>query len=306
MDCRSRVLRLLIACTTLTVHVAFAQLPGSKHIYIVAEENHSYKHLVGSKNMPYLNSLLATGGIATQFYANQHRSLPNYFWLTAGQHITNNDQTTATFDVDNIVRHILSLGLTYKSYAQSLPRPGFSGLYSGAYMKRHAPLPYFVDMANSPTEMLKHVSTTQLLSDIKNRQLPNFGFITPDARHDMHNCPDGEAACEKNADEFLQTYIAPLLATPAFQRGGDGLLVIWGDEADLNTDNACSATVPNGCGGHVLVALIGPRVKKGFRSTTTYHHPDLLRTVLIILGDTSSFPAAAAGANVMGEFFQAR
>jgi len=280
-----------------------AQIPVSKHVYIVAEENHSYEHLVGSANMPYLNSLISKGGLATQFYANQHNSLPDYMWVTSGQMVTSNSSTLATFNVDNIVRHAMQLGLSYKSYAQSLPYPGFSGLYSGAYMKRHAPLPYYSDMGNSKAQMLKHVPIMQLLTDIKNNELPNFAFITPDAKNDLHNCPSGEAACEKMADAFLKSYIAPLLALPEFQAGGDGVLIIWSDEADLSGDNRCSATVSSGCGGRVLVAMVGPKVKKNYKSTVTYHHPNLLRTMLMAMGTTQNFPGASANAVPMSEMF---
>jgi hypothetical protein len=295
-----------LACSTLLLALAVnlvAQVPASKHVYIVAEENHSYEHLVGSANMPYLNSLLAKGALSTQFYADQHSSLPDYFWVTAGQMITMNNETLLTYNVDNIVRHLMQLGLTYKSYAQSLPYAGYSGLYSGAYMKRHAPLPYYTDMGNSTTEMLKHVPITRLLTDISNNNLPNFAFITPDGDHDMHNCPNGEVACEQVADAFLKTYLAPILVRPEFQPGGDGLLILWSDEADLGTDNRCSATVANGCGGHIVVAMIGPKVKKNYKSTTTYHHENLLRTMLMAMGTKQNFPGASNSVGPMSDMF---
>ena len=280
-----------------------AQVPRSRHVYIVAEENRSYEDIVGSPNMPYLNSLLPKGAVATQFYANQHGSLENYFWVTAGQKITDNNSTTLTFNVDNIERHLLTNGMTFKSYAQSLPYAGYTGLYWGAYFKRHAPLIYFTDMANSSLA-LNHVSTTVMAKDIANATLPNFAFITPDGDHDMHNCTATLPACEQTADTWLKDNIGPLLASPPFQPGGDGLLIIWADEADLNTDNRCSATVLTGCGGRILVAMIGPQVKSGYKSFTTYHHPSVLRTMLEALGTTANFPAAAATAPDMAEFFK--
>jgi len=154
--------------------------------------------------------------------------------------------------------------------------------------------------------MLKLVGVDQLLADISSGNLPNFAFITPDSHNDMHGCPTAtytEDQCEQVADQFLQQYIQPLLARPEFQPGGDGLLIIWADEADLDTDNACGATVSNGCGGHILVALVGPQVKQGFQSTTTYHHESVLRTMLEALGVTGSFPGAANTAPDMAEFF---
>jgi acid phosphatase len=282
---------------------AFAQVPRSNHVYIVAEENRSYERIVGSASMPYLNSLLAKGAVATQFYANMHGSLENYLIVTAGQYLTHNNDTLAVFNVDNIDRHLLTNGKTFKSYAQSLPYAGFTGLYSGAYMKRHAPLPYYTDMANS--SLIKHhVSTTELAKDIANGTLPNFAFITPDGNNDMHNCGANLGACLSTADQFLKNTIGPLLASPPFQPGGDGVLIIWADEADLGSDNRCSATVLTGCGGHILVAMIGPQVKAGYKSTTTYHHPSVLRTMLEALGTTANFPAAANSAPDMREFFK--
>ena len=281
---------------------AFAQVPRSKHVYIVAEENRSYEHIVGSASMPYLNSLINKGGLATQFYSNEHGSLENYLIVTSGQYLTHNNDTLAVFNVDNIERHLLTNGMTFKSYAQSLPFAGYTGLYSGAYMKRHAPLPYYTDMANSSL-IKNHVSTTELAKDIANGTLPNFAFITPDGNNDMHNCGTNLGACLWTADQFLKNTIGPLLASAPFQPGGDGVLIIWADEADLSTDNRCSATVLTGCGGHIVVAMIGPQVKAGYKSTTNYHHQSVLRTILEAMGTTANFPAAANTAPDMREFF---
>jgi acid phosphatase len=289
---------LALASATLTL----AQVPHSKHVYVVAEENRSYERIVGSSDMPYLNSLLAKGALATQFYSNQHSSLPNYFWLTAGQPLTANNSTTAVFDVDNIERHLLRLGLTFKSYAQSLPYPGYTGLYYNNYYRRHAPLPYFAEMANSSL-VKNHVSSDQLATDIANNDLPNFAFITPDVAHDMHNCPTTLSACEQEADIWLRDNIGPLLKTAPFQAGGDGLLILWADEADLGTDNRCSATVLTGCGGRIVVAMIGPQVRGGYRSFTLYHHESLLRTILEALGVSGAMPGAASSAYDMNEMF---
>src|SRR5689334_330555 len=294
--------KLIVVLALITGMSTFAQVPRSKHVYIVAEENRSYERIVGSASMPYLNSLLAKGAVATQFYANMHGSLENYLILTSGQYLTHNNETLAVFNVDNIERHLLTNGMTFKSYAQTLPYAGYTGLYSGAYMKRHAPLPYYTDMANSSL-IKNHVSTTELAKDIANGTLPNFAFITPDGNNDMHNCGANLGACFWTADQFLKNTIGPLLATAPFQPGGDGLLIIWADEADLGSDNRCSATVLTGCGGHILVAMIGPQVKAGYKSVTTYHHQSVLRTMLEALGTTANFPAAANTAPDMREFF---
>ncbi|HEY3927698.1 MAG TPA: hypothetical protein VGL89_04950, partial [Candidatus Koribacter sp.] len=83
----------------------FAQVPTSSHVVVVMEENHSYSSVIGSSSMPYLNSLAKDYALATNYYANTHPSIGNYFELTTGQMITNNDSYTGTVTADNIVRH---------------------------------------------------------------------------------------------------------------------------------------------------------------------------------------------------------
>jgi hypothetical protein len=50
--------------------------------------------------------------------------------------------------------------------------------------------------------------------------------------------------------------------------------------------------------------MIGPQVKAGYKSTATYHHQSVLRTVLEAMGTTANFPSAANTAPDMREFFK--
>src|SRR5205807_3782862 len=118
-------------------------LPAFNHVVIVVEENHNYPSVIGSSSMPYLNSLAKKYGLATQYYANTHPSIGNYFMLSTGQTITNNDSYCSTLNHDNVVRHLLTAGKTWKAYAESLPYAGYTGCGSGYYVKRHNPLAYF-------------------------------------------------------------------------------------------------------------------------------------------------------------------
>jgi len=102
-----------------------AQVPRSRHVWIVGEENHSFEDAAGS--MPYLMSLGRQYGIATQYYADMHNSISALMHLTAGQTVTTDDSTPKTFDVDNIVRQLLRKGLSFRSYQEQLPRAGFLG-----------------------------------------------------------------------------------------------------------------------------------------------------------------------------------
>jgi hypothetical protein len=143
-----------------------------------------------------------------------------------------------------------------------------------------------------------------MAADIANGTLPNFAFITPDGDHDLHNCSATIVTCKHTADAWLKSNIGPLLASKEFQPGGDGVLIIWSDEADLGSDNRCSATVKTGCGGRIVVSMIGPQVKAGYKSVATYHQQSVLRTILELFGETSGFPGAAKTAPAMSEFFK--
>jgi acid phosphatase len=95
--------------------------PQFGHVFIVVEENASYADVIGSSSMPYFNSLANTYGLATNYYANLHPSIPNYFELTVGKTLTIDDSMTPqSFPVsdDNVVRELLAAGKTWKSYAE--------------------------------------------------------------------------------------------------------------------------------------------------------------------------------------------
>ena len=263
-----------------------AQVPSSAHVVVVLEENHSYSSVIGNSAMPYLNSLASQNVLATQYYANTHPSIGNYFMLTTGQIITNNDGFSSTVNVDNIVRHLLTAGKTWKSYAESLPFVGYTGGDTGAYLRHHNPFSYFSDVVNSSVEKLNLVPFTQFAKDLNNDQLPDFSFVIPNVNDDAHN------GSLQQADSWLKTNIAPVLSNPAFQK--DGILMIVFDESSTS-DTA-------GGGGHVVAVVAGPHVKKGFKSTTHYQHQNLLRTVMAAIG-TGNYPGAAAGAAAMSDAF---
>ena len=263
-----------------------AQVPKSNHVVVVLEENHSYSSVVGSGAMPYFNSLASQNVLATQYYANTHPSIGNYLMMTTGQIITNDDAFTGTVSADNIVRHMLTAGKTWKSYAEGLPSVGYTGGDTGAYVRHHNPFTYFSDVLNSSVERLNLVPFTQFATDLNSNQLPSFSFVIPNLNNDAHNGTLGQA------DSWLKTNIGPLLSNPAFQQ--DGILIVLFDEA------ATSDTTHGG--GRVAALVIGPNVKKGFSSTALYQHQNLLRTIMDALG-VNTYPAAAATAADMADIF---
>jgi hypothetical protein len=93
------------------------------------------------------------------------------------------------------------------------------------------------------------------------------------------------------------------LGAPEFSPGGDGILFIVWDEGTLTTDNRCSATVAQGCGGRTATLVIGPQVKPGYQSTIAYHNESVLKTVCAAMG-LPTCPNAAQSAAPMADFFK--
>jgi len=111
--------------------------------------------------MPYLNSLASQYCLATQYFANAHPSIGNYFMLTTGQLVTSDDAFAGTVGADNIVRQLIAAGKTWKSYAESIPSTGYTGGDSYPYAKRHNPFAYLTDVASSSTQVNNLVSLSQ-------------------------------------------------------------------------------------------------------------------------------------------------
>lgn len=275
-----------------------ASLPAMDHVFLVVLENHSFSDVIGSASMPYLNSLANQHALATNYFANLHPSLPNYFMLTVGLPETIDDNFAGVVDDDNIVRALTASGNTWKAYVESLPSTGYTGPdVMPLYLKRHNPFAYLSDVLNSNMQAANMVDFSQLGADLNAGTLPKFDFILPNPQHDAHDCPGSVPTCPDSAilsatDAWLKSNIDPLIKSPNF---GNSVLIITFDESN-------QADIANG-GGQVATVLIGPHVKMGYRSTTFYQHQSTLRAILELL-KVKDLPNTAAVATQMGEFFQ--
>ena len=259
------------------------------HVFIVVEENANFGNVIANPTMPYLNGLANQYGLASNYFANAHPSIPNYFELSTGQTLTLIDALTPhTFpvDADNVVRELLAAGKTWKSYAEDLPSVGYAGGDTGRYAVRHNPFAYFTDVQNNTTQVQNLVPFTQLAADLNTANLPEYSFIVPNLCNDAHDCPLSAA------DSWHKTNIDPIIHSPQFLT--NGLLIIVFDEAD-------TLDFTSG-GGHIAVVVVSPFAKRGYKSIAFYQHQSALRLTLEGLGVTK-LPGDAASAPAMWEFF---
>ena len=272
-------------------------IPTVQHVVIVPLENTNYSQVVGSENAPYLNSLIPKGGLATNYFANVHPSIGNYFYMTTGQDVTNDDAFMGIVSVDNVAGELNAVSKTWKAYAEDLPTVGYFGPdIPPYYVRRHNPLSYFSDVIEDPNGILRLVPYSQLSADLSNDGLPNYSFVVPNTAHDGHSCPDGSMNCDislriSNMDTWLSNNVPAILNNSQFQQSGL-LILVFDESADDNSNG----------GGKVMALILGTNVKAGYSGTQQYDHRSLLGLTMTALG--AKIPAAASGANQMTEFFQ--
>ncbi len=260
--------------------------PNFSHIYMILMENKEYSSIVGSSSAPYINSLIARYGLATNYDALAHPSEPNYIALFSGSTQGITSDGTFNFSAKNLTDQLQAHGKTWKMFAQNVPLNCYTGSSAsggedgtGSYVRRHEPAISFTDISGNPTRCANITDFTHF-----DPRAANYEFIKPNLCNDMHDCSISVG------DSFLQGFVPTILNSAAWQHGGV-LFILW-DEGSTSI----------GGGGNVAVLVMAKNVPPGFRSSTAHNHYSLLRTIedawgLGCLVNTCS-------ANNLAEFFR--
>jgi hypothetical protein len=237
------------------------RLPHFTHVVVVVFENHESSSIVGNPDAPTFNALARRYATLTDYTAVTHPSLPNYLALVSGstQGITS-DCTDCIVGARSLADTLAAARKSWKTYAEDLPYPGFTGASSGRYAKKHDPLLYFRRVVDSPVRRRNVVPFTRLAGDLRRHRLPVFSLIVPNLCDDMHDCPVA------TGDAWLKAHIVPLVSSPEL-RGGVVFVVF--DEGTSDT----------GGGGRIAALALGPTVRRGAKFTRATNHYGLLRTI---------------------------
>ncbi len=230
-------------------------LPRPDHIVIVVEENQRYSQIIGNRDAPYINALAERGALFTQSYGVTHPSQPNYLALFSGS--TRGIRSNACpleLSGDNLAGALLAKSLSFASYSQSMPEPGFEGCVYGAYQRKHNPAANWKELAPF------NLPFTSFPQDYG--QLPAVSLVIPDQLDDMH---DGSIA---RGDAWLAKHIEPYAQ---WAMAHNSLLIITWDEDDGSGDN------------RIATLFVGSMVKRG-SSAQRINHYNVLRTIEEMLG----------------------
>jgi phosphatidylinositol-3-phosphatase len=226
-------------------------VPGFRHVVVIVFENKGPGAVLGNRNAPAFNAFARTGAVLSGYRGVTRPSLPNYLALVSGStHGITTDCTRCVVGGPSLADTLAAKGLTWKAYAEGIPRPGWTGARAGRYAKKHVPFLYFRNVLARPA-WLRNVVPLKRLSP---RRLPDFALVIPDLCHDMHDCP------VTVGDAWLRRFLPPLLGVP------DTAVFVTFDES-------------YGPGNRVPALALGPLVRPGSRFTSALTHYGLLRTI---------------------------
>ena len=260
-------------------------VPAFDHVFTILMENHSYNEIVGNSQAPYINSLVSKYGVASNYHAVTHPSLPNYLAITGGSTFGVTTDCTSCFQSQpNIaVDRIEASGRTWKAYEESMPSACFVG-DSGEYVQKHNPFIYYDDVRLNTTECNKDVPYTALAGDLASASTtPNYVFITPNLIDDMH---DGTIA---QGDTWLANNLPAILNSPAYTTQNSVLDIVW-DEDDSSQSN------------QVASIIINSAVTPGYHSMAAYTHYSWLKTIETAWG-LAPLTSNDGNATAMSDFF---
>jgi hypothetical protein len=255
---------------------------GPPHVMVIVLENEEYGDVIGSATAPYFNQLAGQYGLATDYHARTHPSLPNYIDLIAGSTMNiTSDCSDCHTDGDTIVDEVNRAHVHWKAYMGGMPSVCYQGAdyppgTTNGYAKKHNPFLYFDHLRNDPTACQDDVPLSQLNGDLSSGQATSFIWISPSLCDDGHADNCGLAA----SDRWLQSTLPSVLRSSWYAQGG--IVIVTFDEGRSDSTSSCCGGGAHG--GHVATLVISRSVKAGARLSTPVDHAGTLRTIESLYG----------------------
>jgi phosphatidylinositol-3-phosphatase len=231
------------------------------HVYLIVLENRGYDRVVNGTGVPYLQSLIAEGGLATAYHAVSRPSQPNYIALFSGDVHGIDDDQVHDIDAANLADQLEGKGRSWSVSAENLPNGCFTGATAsdgrdgpGTYARKHEPAISFLSISRNPARCARIHDMTAF-----DPAEADFQLIVPNLCNDAHDCPLA------TADTWLSKVVPRILDSDTFKK--DGLLVVTFDEADSRG------------GTQVALVAVGQSVRPGTTSDAPTTHYSLLRTI---------------------------
>jgi hypothetical protein len=242
-----------------------------RHVIWIWMENRTYTQVLGSGGSvpaPHTAWYTQRCGLATDYLAVTHPSLPNYLAAVQGGTggVTSDcGPSSCPQRSSSLFGQVRSAGKQWRGYAESMSRKCDTAAY-GDYAPKHNPAVYFSPIRSLCLQWDVAMGGTSgvFAYALSHRVLPAFAFVTPNL------CDDGHDCTTTTADRWLGTWL-DRISTSAAYLAGDVLVVVTWDEGV-------------GTNQRVATVVIGPTVPAGLRVGSRLDHYSLLRTTEELLG----------------------
>ena len=245
-----------------------------QHVVWIVFENKPDSAIIGSASAPYTNTLASQCGVASNFFAETHPSLPNYIAMTSGstQGITD-DAAPSSHPL--AVPSIFSQVASWRSLQESMPSNcALNDSYP--YAVKHNPAAYYTGIRTACASFDVPLASTPDISAA-------YTFVTPNLCNDMHDCS------VSTGDSWLSTFLPKILGSTAYTSGSTAIFITW-DEDDSSASN------------QIATLVIAPSVPVGTRVATTFNHYSMLRTTEELLGLNTYLGGAATATSMRSPF----
>jgi hypothetical protein len=267
--------------------------PVVDEVLLIWEENHNYSSVVGNADAPEVNALAARCGLATQYQALTHPSLPNYMEMTSGQPFTSSPWTAdcepagnCTTSAPSVFSELGAADRKWRSYVESMSSN--CGLVSyGEYAARHNPAVYYTAVRHQCgawDQPMGTLTTGPFHQALVSGPTVGLTTVTPDLEDDMH---DGTVA---QGDHWLAGWLPQILASPGYRSGHLAVLIVW-------DEGAGSGNTPS----HVPLIVMSASTPAGARSALALDDYSVLRAICQL--NSVPVPAGAStAASFVGPF----
>jgi phosphatidylinositol-3-phosphatase len=250
-----------------------------QHVIWIWMENKSFQQVIGSEDAPFENTLAEACGLATDYHAISHPTLPNYLAATAGRTFgVSQDRLPPqkAISARNIFGEVAASGRQWRTYYDSMANDCHP---MGGYNFARNPVAWFrgdrgrCARWNVTMGSLRHGSLVRALDG---NRLPTFSLLVPNLCHSTHSCPIAAG------DTWLSRWINRIVTSPSYRHGSTAVFLTW-DEGRHDL------------GQHIPLIVISPSTRPDTTSTLAFNHYSLLRTTAGLLDVRPPGHAATAG-----------
>ena len=277
------------------------------HVLWIAFENQSAKHVIGNRRLPALNRIARQCGLATNFHAEAHPSLPNYIAMTSGGTQGVTGDSSGPLSADSIYAQVRRSGREWRHYAFGMPsncdHHDSPSTDRAIYTAHHQPPIFYSAIAADcarwdvgvgdprKVEDRSDIRSGPLADALRRDRLPAFATIEP--TDDGGNSSAGGEVDPVKGDAFLARWIPRITSSRAYRAGRTAVFITWDEPDDFKVQPPRDT---------IATLVIAPTVPRGATVATRFDHYAMLRTTEEMLGIRTFLGAAASAPSMRAGF----